>query len=85
MRGRRNTARGQSWAARPAGMAEWTPKARASYEQAATTPRPPGSPPTITGRPRSSGRSSCSTEAKKASMSMWMILRENGITAAGRR
>ena len=35
-------------------MAEWTPKTRASYEQAATTPRPVppfGSAPTITGLP----------------------------------
>jgi len=41
-------------------------------ELAATTPRGP-SPPTTIGRPRSSGRSRCSTDAKKASMSTWMI------------
>ena len=42
-----------------------TPKGRASYEAAETTPRSPGAPapPTTTGRPRSSGRRSCSTEA----------------------
>ena len=38
-------------------------EARASYEPAETTPRPLGSAPTITGRPRSSGRSRCSTDA----------------------
>jgi hypothetical protein len=32
-------------------------------------------PPTATGLPRSAGLSRCSTEAKKASMSMWMIFR----------
>src|SRR5450756_1128082 len=57
------------------GMALWTPKARASYEHAETTPRPPRSPPTITGRPRSSGRRACSTEAKKASISRCRIAR----------
>jgi hypothetical protein len=33
-----------------ADMAERIPYLRASYEQAATTPRPSGEPPTITGR-----------------------------------
>ena len=50
-------------------IAECTPNARASYEQAATTPRPSGEPPTITGNPLSSGLSSCSTDAKNASIS----------------
>ena len=58
-----NAPSGQSRAARPMGMAEWTPNRRASYEAADTTPRPDGSAPTITGRPRSSGRSRCSTDA----------------------
>ena len=54
-------------------MAEWTPNLRASYEQAATTPRLSGRPPTITGRPRRPGLSRCSTEAKKASISICTI------------
>ena len=44
------------------GIAERTPKTRASYEAVATTPRWP-TPPTTTGRPRSDGLSRCSTEA----------------------
>src|SRR5665647_2898125 len=71
----RNTPRGQRRSAWKMGMALWTPMARASYEHAETTPRPPRSPPTITGRPRSSGRRACSTEAKKASMSRCRIAR----------
>ena len=59
----RNTASGQSRAALEIGMAELTPKTRASYEHAETTPRPLGSAPTMTGRLRSSGRSRCSTDA----------------------
>lgn len=35
-------------------------------------------PPTATGLPRNSGLSRCSIEAKKASMSTWMILRSIG-------
>src|SRR5664280_2393753 len=54
-------------------MAEWTPYSRASYEQAATTPRWFGWPPTMTGLPSSSGSNSRSTEQKKVSMSMWTI------------
>ena len=50
------------------GMAEWTPNFLASYEQVDTTPRPP-IPPTIKGLPRYSLWSSCSTDAKKASIS----------------
>ena len=50
------------------GIAEFTPKARASYVAAVTTERCPRCP-TITGLPRSSGFSSNSTDAKKASMS----------------
>ncbi len=50
------------------GIAEFTPYLRASYVAAVTTERSE-SCPTITGRPRRSGRSSSSTEAKKASMS----------------
>ena len=67
----RKTPCGQSRSAWAIGMALCTPKRRASYEAAETTPRPAASPPTITGSPRSSGRRACSTEAKKASMSMW--------------
>ena len=37
------------------GIAERTPKARASYEAAATTPRDSAEPPTTTGFPRNSG------------------------------
>ncbi|MBP2675060.1 MAG: hypothetical protein H6Q84_1900 [Deltaproteobacteria bacterium] len=44
------------------GIAERTPNFRASYDAAATTPRF-SPPPTITGFPRSSGRSSVSTAA----------------------
>ena len=54
-------------------IAEWMPYLRASYEQADTTPRPFGSPPTITGTPFRCGLSLCSTEAKNASISTWMI------------
>ena len=49
---------GQSWRACRPGMPLLTPKARASYDAASTTP-----PPTAIGLPRSSGCSSCSTEA----------------------
>ncbi len=48
------TASGQSARACTVGMAERMPKGRASYDAAATTPRPEA-PPTSTGRPRSSG------------------------------
>lgn len=47
---------------RATGIAEVTPKRRASYDALATTPRPPV-PPTIRGRPRSRGSSRASTEA----------------------
>ncbi len=59
----RKTPPGQSCTARAAGIAEWTPNRRASYDAADTTPRPSGVPPTITGLPLSSGRSRCSTAA----------------------
>src|SRR5690348_6091063 len=55
------------------GIAEWTPKIRASYEAVATTPRGP-SPPTTTALPRRLGLDACSTEAKKASMSRCRIV-----------
>ena len=42
----RNTACGQSFRACAVGIAEWTPKGRASYEAAHTTPRP-DVPPTM--------------------------------------
>ena len=58
-----NAPSGHRRAARPIGIAECTPNRRASYEAAETTPRPRGSAPTMTGRPRSSGRSRCSTDA----------------------
>ena len=54
---------GQSSAAVRSGIAERTPKVRASYDAAITTPRSPGEPPTMTGFPRYSGWSRCSTEA----------------------
>ncbi len=59
----RKTPSGHSRAAFEMGIAELTPNTRASYEHADTTPRPLGSAPTMTGRPRSSGRSRCSTDA----------------------
>ena len=62
-RGERTTAPGQRRSARAMGIAEWQPKARASYEAAATTPRPVGEPPMSNGWPANSGRSSASTEA----------------------
>ena len=65
------TACGQRRWAVASGRAEWTPKRRASYEAAITTPRALASVPvaTMTGLPRSSGRRRSSTETKKASMS----------------
>ncbi len=60
--GATNTARGHIRCARPTGIAEWTPNARAWYDAESTTPRPPV-PPTMTGRPASSGRSLISTLA----------------------
>ena len=68
----RKAALGQRRRASWAGIAERTPKTRASYEAVATTPRWP-TPPTTTGLPRSEGLSRCSTEAKKASRSRWSI------------
>ena len=62
------------------GIADRTPKRRASYDAVDTTPRPP-SPPTITGLPRNDGLSRCSTAAKKASRSRWRI-DASGRTAA---
>src|SRR5215217_5901666 len=63
-------------------MAERTPKRRASYEAAATTPRS-RSPPTATGLPRRSGLRRCSTDAKNASMSMWITLRGRSNACGG--
>ena len=57
-----NTARGHIRSARPTGIAECTPNARAWYDADSTTPRPLV-PPTMTGWPASSGRSSISTLA----------------------
>jgi hypothetical protein len=59
---RRNTASGQRRCASAAGIAEWMPNTRASYDAAVTTPRL-AVPPTTTGRPRSSGWSRCSIAA----------------------
>ena len=56
---------GQRLKARLIGIAEWSPYFRASYEHAATTPLPLGSPPTITGFPINEGLSILSTETKK--------------------
>ncbi len=55
------TACGHSRLARPMGMAAWTPLTLASYVADSTTPRVP--PPTMTGRPTSSGRERSSTAA----------------------
>ena len=57
-----NTARGHIRCARPTGIAERTPNARAWYDADSTTPRPLV-PPTMTGWPASSGRSLISTLA----------------------
>ena len=59
----RKTPSGQRRAAVRSGIADCTPKARASYDAALTTPRSPGRPPTMTGFPRSDGSSSTSTLA----------------------
>src|SRR4030042_1336358 len=72
MRTGRKTPCGQSRCASRTDIAERTPNRLASYEAVLTTPREPGSPPTMTGLPASSGWSPTSTEAKKASMSTWM-------------
>ncbi len=58
----RNAACGHRRRASDAGIAERTPKTRASYDAVATTPRAP-IPPTTTGLPRNDGLSRCSTEA----------------------
>jgi hypothetical protein len=57
-----NTARGHIRRARPTGIADRTPNARAWYDAESTTPRPPV-PPTTTGLPASSGASLISTLA----------------------
>jgi hypothetical protein len=62
MRGETTIACGQRRIASAIGMAECTPKGRASYDAALTTPRA-ALPPTKTGLPRSLGLSSCSTDA----------------------
>src|SRR5271165_1534313 len=64
---------GQSFRARTVGMGVYTPNFRASYEAEAMMPR--FSPPTATGLPRRRGSAACSTEAKNASASRWMIVR----------
>ena len=57
--------------AKQLGIAERTPNFRASYEHVDTTPRSCGPDPTMTGFPRHSGWSRCSTAAKNASISTW--------------
>ena len=59
--GSTNVARGASRRACGEDIPDRTPSARASYVADSTTPR--GNPPTMTGRPRSSGRYRTSTEA----------------------
>ena len=66
------TAWGHILTATAIGMADFTPKARASYEADRTTERSAGNP-TITGFPLSSGRVRSSTDTKKASMSTCMM------------
>ena len=67
---------GQSRHAVRSGIAECTPNVACLVARRATTPRWVGSPPpTITGFPRSSGRSRCSTAAKNASRSTWRMVR----------
>ena len=61
-RGGMTVARGHSRLALDIGIAERTPNVRASYVADSTTLRP-DRPPTITGRPASSGRSLISTLA----------------------
>jgi hypothetical protein len=70
---------GHNCSARPIGIAERIPKARAAYEHDAATPRCSGLPPTSSGRPRHSGWSSSSTEAKNASRSTHRMIRVSGI------
>ena len=70
----RKTAVGQRRAAARSAMPERTPNARASYDAVATTWRGrvgSPSPPTITGRPTSSGWRSTSTAARNWSRSTW--------------
>src|SRR6266568_1298854 len=50
-----------------------TPLALASYELVVITVRPPP-PTTAIGLPRSSGLACCSTEAKKAFISIWRMV-----------
>src|SRR6185369_5593668 len=66
---------GQSLYAVRSGIAEWTPKRRAAYDAADTTPRSFGLPPTTTGLPFSEGSYSSSTDTKNASMSTWKYVR----------
>ena len=64
---------GQSCIAIRIGIAERTPKYRASYEHEATTPLSP--PPTMSGIPSNCGFSSLAQETKKVSKSMWTMER----------
>ena len=73
------TAFGHRRLATAIGMAEFTPYLRASYVAAVTTERSE-SWPTITGSPTRSGRSSSSTDAKKASMSTCSTVAETSAT-----
>ena len=75
----RNTAFGHFLSASVRGIPDLTPNFRASYEQVATTPLCPFSPPTITGFPRKFGLSRCSIAAKNASMSTCMMRRSQEV------
>src|SRR5699024_856370 len=77
--------RGYSANAWDIGIAERIPYLRASYDGEVTTERP-DFPPTTAGKPRSSGRSSSSTDKKKASMSICKMVESHELSAhSGRR
>src|SRR5215471_12533549 len=69
---------GQLVAACASGMPVRTPQRRASRDAATTTPRPLGRPPTMTGRPPSSGWHARSTATKNESRSRWITTRGPG-------
>ena len=83
MRGLSTIALGQRLSASTIDIAERTPKRRASYEAAHTTPRL-ACPPTRTGLPRSAGSSRCSTDGP-ATLPLYQARRRRRRTAAARR
>jgi len=61
-------------------LGRWSIGASAILAGSRRTRRRPTAWPTATGCPRSAGSSRCSTEAKNASMSRWMILQMGAAT-----